>query len=276
MKQRNPGSSAGRHPLDEPKSKENAVQSIQRAADILNCISNGTNSVTGISEKCKLSKSTVHRLLKALSESELVMQDSTNHQYFLGYSIIKLISTPLTTQEYLTSCASEEMNRLSEVTGETVSLGIKMGLKNINIHVVTSKSDLKVDGANLRMRPIYVGVDGLVLLSQLDDIQISNILNNIHAELKPTHEKINVEAMLGKIKLMRQQGYLTGHNEATLGVSCVSAPVRNYALPAVLNLVGPEIRVRPRITTLTRELLASAGLISEKLAKTNTNINSNR
>ncbi len=253
----------------ETAQHENSVQSIRRAAQILNCISNGTNSVTDIAEKCNLSKSTVHRLLKALSESELVMQDSTNHQYFLGYSIIKLISTPLTTQEYLTSCASEEMNRLSDVTGETVSLGVKMGLKNINIHVVTSKSDLKVDGANLRMRPIYVGVDGLVLLSQLDQQQILNILNNVHAELSNRREKINVQAMLDKIELVRRQGYLTGHNESTLGVSCVSAPVRNYALPVVLNVVGPEIRVRPRITALIRELIGCATRVAENLAERN-------
>jgi predicted transcriptional regulator len=68
--------------------KETAVQSIKRASAILNCISDGTNSVTDIATKCDLSKSTVHRLLKALCESELVMQDTLNHQYFLGYSII--------------------------------------------------------------------------------------------------------------------------------------------------------------------------------------------
>ncbi len=254
---------------DVPESKENAVQCIRRAADILDCISHGTNSVTGIAVKCHLSKSTVHRLLKALGESELVMQDPTNHQYFLGYSIIKLISTPLTTQEYLTSCAAEEMNRLSLATGETVSLGVKMALKNINIHVVTSTSDLKVDGSNLRMRPIYIGADGLVLLSQLDDHQISNILSNIQAELKGKHEKINVDNINAKIQLARRQGYLTGHSESTLGVSCISAPVRNYALPVVLNLVGPEIRVRPRISILIRELLASAGDISTNLAQRN-------
>jgi DNA-binding IclR family transcriptional regulator len=54
--------------------KENGVQSIRRAAEILNCISSGTNSVTDIANKCNLSKSTVHRLLKALAEPELLMQ----------------------------------------------------------------------------------------------------------------------------------------------------------------------------------------------------------
>jgi IclR family KDG regulon transcriptional repressor len=249
--------------------KETAVQSVHRAAEILNCISNGISSVTEIAEKCALSKSTVHRLLKALGESELVMQDPINHQYFLGYSIIRLISTPLATQEYLTSCASEEMSRLSEVTGETVSLGIKMGMKSVNIHVITSKSDLKVDGANLRVRPVYVGVDGSVLLSQLDDYQVLNILNNIRRELTAQHGKIDREELMARIQLVRRQGYAVGDSALTFGVTCISAPVKNYAVPAVLNLVGPEIRMKPRLRVLTFELVGCATRISDKLKEWN-------
>jgi IclR family KDG regulon transcriptional repressor len=257
------------NPLATSYKKETAVQSVHRAAEILDCISNGISSVTEIAEKCALSKSTVHRLLKALGESELVMQDPINHQYFLGYAIIKLISTPLATQEYLTSCASDEMSRLSEVTGETVSLGIKMGMKSVNIHVVTSKSDLKVDGANLRIRPVYVGVDGSVLLSQLDDYQVSNILNNVRRELEAQHGKIDREELMARIQSVRRQGYAVGDSALTFGVTCISAPVRNYALPTVLNLVGPEIRMKPRVQALTRETVGCAARISEKLKEWN-------
>jgi IclR family KDG regulon transcriptional repressor len=253
-------------PLNSDSRKETAVQSIKRAAEILNCISDGINSVTDIALKCDLSKSTVHRLLKALCESELVMQDPISHQYFLGYSIIKLISTPMATQEYLTNCASDEMNRLSEFSGETVSLGIKMGLKNINIHVVTSKSDLKVDGAKLRIRPVQVGVDGLVLLSQLDDKQITNILNTIQTDTRVKTNKITASDLISKIKQIRSLGFAIGHSELTLGVTCISAPLKNYALPAVLNLVGPEMRMKPKIQSLTADLITTAGRISNILA----------
>ena len=249
--------------------KETTVQSIKRAAGILDCISDGINSVTEIAARCNLSKSTVHRLLKALGESELVMQDPINHQYFLGYSIIKLISTPTATQEYLTTCASEEMNRLSESSGETVSLGIKMGLKNINIHVVTSTSDLKVDGAKLRIRPIQMGVDGMVLLSQLDDKQITNILNNVQLDSTTKTNKATTAEMINKIKQIRSLGFAIGHSELTLGVTCISAPLKNYALPAVLNLVGPEIRMKPKIKSLTAELITTSGRVSNILATHN-------
>ncbi len=249
--------------------KESTVQSIHRAAEILNCISNGANSVTNIANKCSLSKSTAHRLLKALSESEMVIQDPINHQYFLGYAIIKLISTPLTTQEYLTSCASEEMTWLSESTGETVSLGIKMGVKSIIIHVVTSKSELKVEGTNFKIRPIHLGVDGTVLLSQLDDYQVSNILDNMRYELNARPHKVNPEVLIKKIQMVRRVGYAVGNDELNLGVACISAPIKNYALPASLNLLGPEIRMKNHTQSFIQLVKKCADKISQKLIRQN-------
>jgi IclR family transcriptional regulator, KDG regulon repressor len=249
------------------RGKESAVQSIRRSAEILNCISNGINSVTGIASHCRLSKSTVHRLLKALGESELVMQDPISHQYYLGYFIIKLLSSPQTTQQHLTTCAAEEMSRLSDITGETVSLGIKMGLKAINIHVVNSKSDLKVDAANMRIKPVYLGVDGKVLLSQLDDFQLSTILANMHLELKTRPGRVDPEKLKAQIKLVSRRGYAIGHSESTAGVTFISAPIKNYVMPAVVNLIGPEIRMKPRLAEFTRELLDCTARISQRIAQ---------
>jgi IclR family KDG regulon transcriptional repressor len=250
--------------------KEIAVQSIHRAAEILNCVSDGISSVTNIAQKCKLRKSTVHRLLRALSESELVIQDPVNHQYFLGYSIIKLVYNPLATQEYLMRCASDEMIRLSEITGESISLGVKIGMNNVNIHAVDSNNALKVVGTNFKIRLLHLGVDGIILLSQLDDNQVLKILNNIRLEFKAKSKNINTKELMSRIRAIRQQGYAIGYNEFSLGVICISAPVRNYALPTVLNVVGPETRMKPNMKKLVHDAVNYAARISDKLMQWNT------
>lgn len=141
-----------------------------------------------------------------------------------------------------------------------------MGLKNIKIHVINSKNDLKVDGANLKMRPVYEGVDGLVLLSQLDDHQIINIVNNINHEPKVKNGMIKLESIINKVQIIRKQGYACSNSELTLGVTCLSAPVKNYSLPAVLNLVGPEFRMKPKMAYFIRELLNCSSRISENIS----------
>ncbi len=94
-------------PLDANK-KPAAVKSIYRAANILTCVSNGFNSITDIAEYCGLSKSTVHRLLKALGESNLIVQDPVSREYYLGQLITKLLTKPHITHEYLEFCAKKK------------------------------------------------------------------------------------------------------------------------------------------------------------------------
>ena len=142
-------------------------------------------------------------------------------------------------------------------------------MKSVNLHVVTSKSDLKVDGANLRIRPVHLGIDGLILLSQLDDYQVSNVLNMFRNESKNKAEKFSTSELMARIKLARQRGYAVGDSEETLGVTCISAPIKNYALPAVLSLVGPAIRMKPITMNLVQPVVDCAFRISDKLKERN-------
>jgi len=247
---------------DLPK-KETPVQSVHRAADVLICVSNGINSVTEIAGKCHLHKSTVHRLLKALAGADLVIQNPITHQYYPGYQFIKISLTPAITHEFLIDCAGEEMQRLSVATGETIDLRIQLGLKNIGLDLIQSKNDLIVVGDAMRSRPINVGIDGRVLLSQLSDEELSLLLRYTQQE---TESGIETADIIAEIDLIRRQGYAIASNQLIMGVTCICAPVRNYIVPAILTVVGPEIRIKPQIEHYTRELLNSAARISKRVA----------
>jgi DNA-binding IclR family transcriptional regulator len=245
--------------------RDNPVQSVQRAADILNCIGEGCNSLSEIALKCRLSKSTTHRLLKALAQSELVMQNPLSRRYFLGYLFVKLTLTPSTSHEFLVDCAGEEMQRLSDASGETVTLRIKLGLKNIGLHLVQSKNDLIVVEKSLRIRPISMSIDGRVLLSLLGDEELAQVLESIRLEPVFPGENTGSEDMAAKIALIRKEGFGVSSNDLIPGVTCIAAPLKNYILPAVLIIAGPEIRIKPRLKALTLELIDSTRRISERL-----------
>ena len=84
---------------------KNRVNSIKRAANILVCLLNETNSITDIAEACNLSKSTVHRLIKSLEESGFVSQDLFNHHYYLGHLFTTLSSSLQISHKQLVSFA---------------------------------------------------------------------------------------------------------------------------------------------------------------------------
>lgn len=252
--------------------KEFSVQSVRRAVDILDCISNGTNSLSEISVKCNLHKSTVHRLLKALGESRMVIQNPHTRRYYPGYKFVSLSLMPVTIHEYLIDKAGEEMLHLSQLTNETIDLRINLGLKNIGLCLVQSKYDQITVGDSLRIRPIHLGVDGRVLLSQFDDITLSSVLEHIRMEKAKKYENTNTNDLMDEIRIIRQQGYAVVHNELISGVTCICAPVHNYVTPVALSIVGPEIRIKPKIQSHIEKLLSSSNLISKYISEYNKEI----
>lgn len=248
--------------LQDSADKVTTAQSTRRTADILKSIGNGVNSVTGIAANCNLHKSTVHRLLKALVESDLVIQNPVNHHYFLGYLFIKLSLSPSITYKYLVDCAGEQMQHLSSFTGETIDLRIKLGLKNIGLDLVQSKNDLIFVGDSLRNRSVTVGVDGRVLLSQLDDEELFLILKYMQSVTVVKRKKFNMDNLMDEIYRIRRQGYAVSSNELIMGVTCISAPVKNHLIPVVISIVGPAIRIQPKIKDLIKELLVCSSHLS--------------
>lgn len=249
----------------DTEKKTNAVKSISRAADILFCLSNGINTVTDIAKKCELSKSTVHRLLKALKESHLATQDPINQQYHLGPLITRLSSNPQTNHHYLITCAIEEMNGLWDIVEETVTLNIMIGIQYVRLHEIPSKHDLRVIEGYDPVGPIYVGATAKVLLSQLNDEELQAAIKNIRISNITEHSVTNKNVLITQSKKIRQQGYAISYGERIAGALCISAPIKNYFWPAALSVVGPEIRLKPRVNELVREVTARSSRITNNI-----------
>lgn len=247
--------------------KTPAIKAVSRSASILSGISDGINTTTAISEYCKVSKSTIHRLLKALVEAQLVTYDPINHKYFVGGLITGLLAKPLITHDYLINHAHEEMKRLLDAAGETVNLSILTGVKCISLHTLPSKNDLRVVEEVREIRSIHAGVAGKILLSQLDSKALKTALKNIELEPVTEYTVTSREELMFQLKRIRQQGYCICSNERIIGAMGIGAPVSNYVMPAALSIVGPEVRMKPRAKELQDALLTSAGRISRSIKK---------
>ena len=248
--------------------KPNAVKSIFRAANILACIGRGVNSITEIAENCELSKSTVHRFLKTLEETRIVWQNPVTHQYYLGDLITQFISDPKTTHEHVLVCADEEMTRLAKVTEETISLGLMIGIKYIGLHTVPSSHELRVvEDNSRRIRSIYAGATGKMLLAQLNGKDLKIVMENIHFEPVTEDITFNKAELMAQLKRIRRQGYATTCGERIPGAMCLSAPITNYILPVALSILGPETRIKPKMEDFLQNLLFSCTRISANIKK---------
>ena len=244
-----------------------SIGSIAHAARILVCLSNRINTVTDIARQCNFGKSTVHRVLKLLEESRLVVQDVINRRYYMGPLVTQLTSNPITTHEYLVLSSVEEMKRLSQVSEETVTLDIMIGIQSFSLHEIPSQHDLKVTQGTRKAMPSFAGASAKVLLSQLSDEKLRVVMDNVDITAVTERTVTDKKLLMVQLEEIRQHGYAVSAGEQIPGSLCISVPVKDYMLPVVLSVVGPEIRLRPREKGIIRELKASSKCITRNIRR---------
>jgi DNA-binding IclR family transcriptional regulator len=257
-------------PLKHQETERAGKSYMSRVASILVCLSQGISTLTDIANSCKLSKSTVHRLLQSLVESQFAILDPVYHRYYLGGLIHSISMNPQTTHEYLISHALEEMTRLGDVSGETVNLSILVGSLHYSLYEIPSKNDLIITMETMRPRPVYAGGRIKVLFSQLKDADLEIIIKNITLERSTENTVTDKTLFLAQIKQTRQQGYAVSYSERTAGAASISAPIKNYTCPVALSILGFENSLKPKTNQLVKELLISANRLSGSLKQIHT------
>jgi DNA-binding IclR family transcriptional regulator len=249
-----------------PGEEKKASGSIAHAADVLTCLSNDIHTVTDIARRCGLGKSTVHRVLKLLERPGLVVQDTVSRRYYLGPLITRLASNPITTHEYLIMCAGEEMNRLAQLSEETVALDIMIGTQIFPLYEVPSQHDFRVTQESRAAGPLNAGASGKVLLSLLNEKQLRIAMASIGLVAVTDRTVTDPGLLLAQVNEIKHQGYAVSRGERIDGVMCISVPVKNYSLPVVLSIVGPESRLETKANEAIAQMIIGAKRISQNAA----------
>ena len=244
------------------------VNSVYRAAEILNMLSVGKNRITDISKELSLSKSTTHRLLKTLEKCGFVVQDPSSHQYFLGHLIIKLSSNPLDTHQHLIVCAYEEMKKLKEISEETVALHIRVGTQRICLEEMQANQNIRYVIGKGSVSPIYAGSAGKILLSELTDHELNNLLKNIKLTRVGPNTITDRNNLVQELDKIKKQGYAISSGETLEGAISISVPIRGYFCPVALSIFGAKFRLGPRIMDMKERMETSAKRILNRIATT--------
>jgi IclR family transcriptional regulator, KDG regulon repressor len=251
--------------------KSMAFRSVSRASNILSSLSDGTSTVTEIANRCELDKSTASRLLKALEQSNLVIQDPISHRYYLGTLIVKIASSLTIAHSHLVHQTVDTLKRLSEVSEETALLSILVGIQYVHLNEVVSKHEMKITLSEITgiIWPPIKGVMGAtfkVLLSQLDEKSLKAVFKKSSNGGQLQDSIIEEKVILEQLQQIRKQGYYLSFGEKYIGEMGLAAPIKNYMLPAALTIVGPELRLKPKVDSLVKDLKTSAEKISHELA----------
>jgi DNA-binding IclR family transcriptional regulator len=241
------------------------VKSIIKAVDILKALSCGYRKLTDISREIDLSKSTVHRLLQALKESGMVHQDPISEEYYPGRVIFELASNPVEIHRLLIYCAHPKMEELRQKTGETIALEIKLGIEQIRLHQLVGTHSVTFRAVSNVIQLLLSGASGKALLSQVDDRELEDILENLELVKLTPYTNTDKQAFRQEIIKVRQRGYATSYDEVEVGVTAISVPVKNYSVPASITILGPKDRLAPNMIDLADEIKRKVAEISQAL-----------
>lgn len=246
------------------------VNSITRGTDILKGLSYGIDRISDISDKLRLSKSTVFRLLKSFEVSGLVIQDPITRRYYLGPLVLELASKPIISHQNLIVCAYEDMRYLRDLSRETVVLYIRMGIERICLEEFQGLENIRYNAGKGVAVPVYTGSAGKVLLSELKDNELQLILKNIRLESLGPNTITDKGKLFKELKKVRNQGYATSFGERIARSASISVPIKNYICPVALGLLGPDNRFSLKVMMgILEEIKKSASRISRKLIEAN-------
>lgn len=261
--------------MPKGKSKSGFVQSIQRAAAILRNFTEAEPElgVIELSHRTGLHKSTVSRLLSTLHFEGLVGQNPETGRYRLGVGLISLAGVALGGLD-VRGAAQPHLNRLVEISEETVNVTILDGQECVNIERVASPKPVRYVGWIGRRMPLHCTASGKVLLACLAMEVRRSLLPATLVKYTPqtVTNKQELETSLAQVC---EQGFAIVHEEFEEGFSDIAAPVYSFEEEVVgaIAISGPTFRMgNGRIESFISPLLETTSNISADLGFKQTQI----
>lgn len=248
------------------KERDSKVQSVERAMFILECftIEEPEQSLSELTKKTGLNKSTIYRLLSTLESMDYIKQNELTSKYRLGFKFFHLGSVVMSHME-LRTVAYPFMKELSEKTQETISLNIIDDDERVCIEIVESPLAIRNFSRVGQRNRLWMGASGKVLLSFLKPEEKDRILTVALKNKLIGEDREKVQQELLEIQ---QKGYAVAINDRVDGSFAVASPVFDYTgnLVGSLTAAGPLQRLADeKIPLLIEQVVNTGRNVSEAL-----------
>jgi len=224
---------------------EYCIQSVSHALDLLEQFHGEIDElgVTELSKRMQLQKNNVFRLLATLESHGYIEQNKLTDSYRLGLKTLEL------SQSYIHQVGLMQQSRpvlesLAKHSHETCYLAILRDLSIIYLGCVESDMAVRVASRIGSRLPAYCTASGKILLAHLSDDELELYFKS--QELKSyTHNTITGRAeLVTQLRDILEKGFAVDNEELDIGVTCLSAPIRDYTERVIgaVSISGPSTR----------------------------------
>ncbi len=248
--------------------RSNQVLVIEKASRLLDEFrSQDTLTLTELSERLCISKSTVHRLLSTLDHLGFVEKEAQPGSYRLGIKLFELGSL-VQSRMHLRQIALHYMTELVERTDETAFLMIRDGMRALCIeriegHHVQSLA-LKLGGT----LPLHAGAGPRVLLAYDTPEILEQYLaeEDLYAFTECTIT--DPDRLRADVAEIQRLGYALSYEDVTIGVAALGVPLFSHEGKTIgaLSIAGITPRwTKAYIADMFPELYDVAAKISARM-----------
>jgi len=248
-----------------------AGQGIRRTAALLRTLGRSPHGMrlTEVAAASGLSKSTVHRLLAALTRVGLVEQDELTSNFHLSFEFFSLGATAAN-RYGLVELAHKHLVRIEERCHDTVFLSVRAGNEAICVHRIEGRFPIKVLTLAVGdRRPLGVGAGSLALLAFLPDHEISALLKASAREIRK-FPGLNARLIGTLVRETRRNQYSFNAGRIIPDMCAIGVPVLgpDRRPVAAISIAAIAARMKPaRRAQLLRHLREGARELEAAIAE---------
>lgn len=222
------------------------VESLARGLAVLSAFSDEQPdlSLTDISQRLDLNKTTTFRLLSTLESLGYIKRDPQTKLYHPGVEVLRLGFLVLNNLE-VRQIAAPYLRRLVDEVEETVNLAVLDNYEVVYIDRVGSKHLVNVNRPVGSRLPAYCTSTGKAMLAYLPSDQLEAILATTTWEQYTKRTIITPEGLKDNLALIRERGFSDSDGEMLQELRDVSAPIFQHdgQVVAAVNISVPSHRV---------------------------------
>lgn len=261
-----PTDHSDRESVVNPETKPLAP-AVARAVAILDLLAaaNIPLSLSRISRETGGAKATVYRILATMCASGLVLKDADSGCYQLGSRVLTY-STAYLRRLDIVRLFHQVGQALALEINETLQLGVMEPPELIFIAKIDSGRSVQPNAHVGRRAPSYAVAAGKVILAALPWNEVTALFTRERLRAVTPNTITSRTDLARELERVRRDGYAHTRQEATEGLCCMAAPIRDASgrVVAALDICIPTQHIDARRRReLARPLMRSAEMISE-------------
>src|SRR4051794_26101310 len=199
------------------------VKSAYRSLDVLEALAAGPATLSELSRLLGIPKSSLHGLVRTLTDRGWVTATSDGGRFRLGLRALQ-VGTRFVDEDELVAHVAPSLDRLAAATGETVQQARLDGDQIVYLAKRDTAHQVRIISSIGTRLPAHATALGKALLAARDDEAVHCLLGPSLAALTP-RTLVDPAALVADLAAARERGYAVDDEEAAEGLRCFAVVV---------------------------------------------------